>query len=74
MNAALSVSREYNAYFVTAISLSVTTGGYLTKFKDGLSFMTVRYAGHEVPAYQPQKALELLRRYLDGSLFDTSWH
>jgi carboxypeptidase C (cathepsin A) len=69
-----SISSEYNAYFFTSISLSVTTGGYLTKFKDGLSFMTVRYAGHEVPAYQPQKALELLRRYLDGSLFDTSRH
>jgi hypothetical protein len=54
--------------------LRIATGGYLTKFKDGLSFMTVRYAGHEVPAYQPQKALELLRRYLDGSLFDTSRH
>ena len=44
-------------------------GGYLTKFKDHFSFMTIRHAGHEVPAYQPQKALELFKRYLDGSLF-----
>lgn len=34
--------------------------------------MTVRYAGHEVPAYQPQPALELLRGFLDGSIFDTT--
>jgi hypothetical protein len=43
----------------------------LTKFEDSLSFMTVRFAGHEVPAYQPQKALELFKRYLDGSVFHT---
>jgi hypothetical protein len=24
---------------------------------------------HEVPAYQPERALELLQRYLDGSWF-----
>jgi hypothetical protein len=47
----------------------VSAGGYLTKFQDSFSFLTVRYAGHEVPAYQPQKALEVLRRYLDGTLF-----
>jgi hypothetical protein len=44
-------------------------GGYLTQFSDNLAFMTVHFAGHEVPAYQPEKALELFRRYLDGSLF-----
>jgi carboxypeptidase C (cathepsin A) len=47
----------------------LSPGGYLTKFKDSFSFLTVRNAGHEVPAYQPQKALEMLRRYLDGTLF-----
>lgn len=46
-------------------------GGYLTQFADSLSFATVHHAGHEVPAYQPEMALELFRRYLDGSLFHT---
>ncbi len=44
-------------------------GGYLTQFSDSLSFATVHHAGHEVPAYQPESAFELFRRYLDGSLF-----
>lgn len=46
--------------------------GYITKFSDSLTFMTVHYAGHEVPAYQPPRALELLNMYLDGSIFETS--
>lgn len=47
----------------------IQQGGYLTQFSDNLAFMTVHFAGHEVPAYQPEKALELFRRYLDGSVF-----
>jgi hypothetical protein len=43
--------------------------GYLTQFSDSLSFATVHGAGHEVPAYQPEIAMELFSRYLDGSLF-----
>mmetsp|Transcript_31372 Transcript_31372/g.68588 ORF Transcript_31372/g.68588 Transcript_31372/m.68588 type:complete len:535 (-) Transcript_31372:466-2070(-) len=37
--------------------------GYVTKF-DGFSFVTVRDSGHEVPTYQPKRALEVLRRFL----------
>lgn len=43
--------------------------GFLTQFTGGVSFATVRFAGHEVPAYQPERALELFGRYLNGSLF-----
>ena len=32
-----------------------------------LAFVTVHFAGHEVPAYQPARALKLLGKYLDGS-------
>ena len=39
---------------------------------DGDGNAMIRYAGHEVPAYQPQKALELFNGYLDGSIFDTA--
>eukprot|EP00904_Undaria_pinnatifida_P014235 jgi/Undpi1/9942/HiC_scaffold_28.g12396.m1 len=42
--------------------------GYQTRFNDvDLAFVTVHVAGHEVPAYQPARALKLLGSYLDGS-------
>lgn len=48
-------------------------GGFYTTFYDGLTFATVHGAGHEVPAYQPEKALELLRLFLDGrAIFEMS--
>ena len=43
--------------------------GFLTTFTGGLSFATVHHAGHEVPAYQPERALQLFRNFLDGSFF-----
>jgi len=43
--------------------------GFLTQFNNLFSFATVHHAGHEVPAYQPQRAFELFKRYLDGSFF-----
>lgn len=48
--------------------------GYITKFKtpyskeDRLSFMTVHYAGHEVPTYKPKEALELFSMYLNNKI------
>jgi hypothetical protein len=44
-------------------------GGFLTKFTNYFSFATVHFAGHEVPGYQPERALELFTGYLDGSIF-----
>jgi len=44
-------------------------GGYVTKFTGNLSFVTVHGAGHEVPAYKPDLALELWKNYLDGTWF-----
>lgn len=48
--------------------------GFITKFSNMLTFATVQFAGHEVPAYQPERALKLFQMYLDGSIFssDTS--
>lgn len=44
------------------------TSGYVTKFEEGsgLTFATVHGAGHEVPTYRPQQALQLLDNYLQG--------
>jgi len=38
--------------------------GYLEKYNEGLTFATVRGAGHMVPSSQPERALELVRRFM----------
>jgi carboxypeptidase C (cathepsin A) len=46
--------------------------GYATKFNidtgkdNSLAFVTVHKAGHEVPTYVPEQALDLFQKYLDG--------
>ena len=50
------------------------TAGYLTKFNtpfsknSRFSFLTVHFAGHEVPTYKPKEALELFKMYLDNKI------
>lgn len=38
-----------------------------------VSFVTVHHAGHEVPGYQPERALALYYGFLTGSIFNTSF-
>jgi len=52
----------------TSWEVDEQVAGYITKFK-GFTFLTVHNSGHEVPSYQPQVALEMLKRFLDNSLF-----
>lgn len=40
-------------------------GGYVIKYK-GLTFATVKGAGHEVPSYRPREALILISAFLQG--------
>ena len=47
-------------------------GGFLTQFADSFTFVTVHYAGHEVPAYQPEKAFAMISSALSGELFVTT--
>jgi len=43
------------------------TAGYHTNWKGTkLGFLTIHSAGHEVPAYQPEVALDMFTRYLNG--------
>jgi len=42
-------------------------GGYFTVYK-GLTFATVRGAGHMVPGTQPQRGFEMFRHFLHGSV------
>ncbi|KAL4203587.1 hypothetical protein AMTRI_Chr01g104660 [Amborella trichopoda] len=41
-------------------------GGYSVIYKGGLTFATVRGAGHEVPSYQPARSLTLINAFLKG--------
>ncbi|GAB2214819.1 hypothetical protein Droror1_Dr00019183 [Drosera rotundifolia] len=47
--------------------LNQQVGGYVVEYEN-LTFATVRDAGHEVPSYQPERALALFSSYLDGTL------
>ncbi|CAJ1934237.1 unnamed protein product [Sphenostylis stenocarpa] len=42
-------------------------GGYSEVYKGGLTLATVREAGHQVPSYQPARALTLIKYFLDGT-------
>ncbi|KAM3358332.1 hypothetical protein P3S68_021263 [Capsicum galapagoense] len=43
-------------------------GGYVETYIGGLTFATVRGAGHEVPSYQPARALSLISHFLSDTL------
>ena len=40
-------------------------GGWTIEY-DGLTFVTVRGAGHEVPTFAPKQAFQLIRHFLDN--------
>ncbi|XP_059635588.1 serine carboxypeptidase 1-like [Cornus florida] len=65
-------------YAVNSLKLPVTTdyrpwyydnevGGFVVEYQ-GLALATVRGAGHEVPSYQPERALALISSFLQGKL------
>jgi carboxypeptidase C (cathepsin A) len=47
--------------------------GYVTQFECNFTLVTVHGAGHEVPTYTPQAALELFEAYLNGTWFDLDY-
>lgn len=49
------------------ISCVKQVGGFAEVYKGGLTFATVREAGHQVPSYQPARALSLIKHFLDGT-------
>ncbi|KAL2230437.1 serine carboxypeptidase-like 40 [Sesamum indicum] len=42
-------------------------GGYTQVYEGNLTFATVRGAGHQVPSYQPARALSLIMHFLAGT-------
>uniref|UniRef100_A0ACD5X6Q9 Uncharacterized protein n=1 Tax=Avena sativa TaxID=4498 RepID=A0ACD5X6Q9_AVESA len=66
-------------YTIRDLNLSVTerwrpwtsgheVGGYAQQYEGGFTFASVRGAGHTVPSFQPERALILLRSFLEGVL------
>ncbi|KAI3742899.1 hypothetical protein L1987_60597 [Smallanthus sonchifolius] len=41
-------------------------GGYVQVYKGDLTLATVRGAGHQVPSFQPKRALALIKHFLSG--------
>ncbi|XP_047334664.1 serine carboxypeptidase-like 40 [Impatiens glandulifera] len=62
-------SREYS---IASMKLPIKNewrpwvGGYVQVYKGDLTFATVRGAGHEVPSYEPARALTLIASFLKG--------
>nr|POE98877.1 serine carboxypeptidase ii-3 [Quercus suber] len=65
-------------YSINTLKLPVTTawrpwyydnevGGYVVGYK-GVTFTTIRGAGHEVPSYQPERAQTMISSFLTGKL------
>ncbi|CAN0863692.1 Serine carboxypeptidase-like 40 [Linum grandiflorum] len=65
-------------YSIKAMNLTVDTkfhpwyiagqvGGYTETYKGGLTFATVRGAGHLVPSYQGLRGLSLFMHFIDGT-------
>lgn len=51
----------------TTYTVNEQTAGYFSAWKDTkLGFLTVHGAGHEVPTYKPEIALDMFTRYLAG--------
>ena len=40
--------------------------GYYVEYEAGLTYATVKGAGHMVPQTRPEEALELFKRFIDG--------
>ncbi|KAK4479650.1 hypothetical protein RD792_015177 [Penstemon davidsonii] len=58
----LKITREWNPWFTD----NEQVGGWTVEYKGGLTFVTVRGAGHEVPQFRPRQALQLAKHFLKG--------
>ncbi|XP_073030409.1 serine carboxypeptidase-like 40 [Primulina eburnea] len=52
--------------------LAGEVGGYTEVYEGDLTFATVRGAGHQVPSYQPARALSLVMHFLGGTQLPNS--
>ncbi|KAE9458523.1 hypothetical protein C3L33_09574, partial [Rhododendron williamsianum] len=60
----LPVTNAWRAWYSNG---TVEVGGYVVEY-EGLVLTTVRGSGHEVPSYQPERALVMISSFLLGTL------
>jgi serine carboxypeptidase-like clade 2 len=58
---------KINLLYFFNIALVLQVGGYTELYEGDLTLATVRDAGHQVPSYQPARALSLIKHFLDGT-------
>jgi serine carboxypeptidase-like clade 1 len=46
-------------------------GGYSVEYEEGLTYATVKGAGHMVPQMRPEEALKLFTRFVHGKDLDS---
>ncbi|XP_068645393.1 serine carboxypeptidase-like 34 [Aristolochia californica] len=67
----LPINRDWNPWY----TYHEQVGGFTIEY-EGLTFVTVRGAGHQVPTFAPRQALQMIKSFLDNtklpkSPFDT---
>ncbi|KAL8171499.1 hypothetical protein V2J09_023303 [Rumex salicifolius] len=58
----LKVKTKWHPWFIQS-----EVGGYTEVYEDGLTFVTVRGSGHQVPSYQPLRSLSMIMHFLGGT-------
>lgn len=58
----LPIKTKWHAWFIKG-----EVGGYTQVYEGNLTFATVRGAGHQVPSFQPLRALALISHFLAGT-------
>jgi len=63
----LNVTKEWRAWFEGR-----EVGGWVEEYEGGLTFASIRGAGHFVPIYKPQEALSLFSHFLSAQPLPSS--
>ena len=63
----LKVKKEWRAWFVKS-----QVAGWTEEYEGGLTFATIRGAGHQVPVFAPEQALSLFTHFLSSQTLPSS--
>ncbi|XP_052733913.1 serine carboxypeptidase-like 35 [Vigna angularis] len=63
----VNVTREWRAWFEGR-----EVGGWVEEYEGGLTFASIRGAGHQAPIYKPREALSLFYHFLSGQSLPSS--
>jgi len=63
----LNITKEWRAWFDGS-----QVGGWVEEYEGGLTFASIRGAGHQVPVFAPQQALTLFSHFLSSKPLPSS--